>query len=60
MDFIEGLPKSFCKAIIMVVVDRLSKYVNLLPLAHPYKDVNVAPIFLYNIFKTPWYAIHHY
>ena len=51
MDFIEFLPKSYDKFVIMVVVDRLSKYVHFYPLAHPYKVVNVEELFLDNIFK---------
>jgi len=35
MDFIEGLPRSYGKEIIFMVVDRFSKYVHLTTLAHP-------------------------
>lgn len=51
MDFIEGLPKSYTKSIIMVVVYRISKYAHYCNLAHPFKAINVAQLFLDNIFK---------
>lgn len=35
----------------MVVVDRMSKYAIFAPLAHPFKVVYVAQLFLDNIFK---------
>jgi len=35
MDFIVGLPKAGNKSIIMVVVDRLSKYYHFFALSHP-------------------------
>lgn len=51
MDFIEGLPKSKGRDVILVVVDRLTKYANFLALSHPYSVQQVAQTFMDNIFK---------
>lgn len=42
MDFITGLPKSHGFDVIMVVVDRLTKFVHFMPLSHPYTTAKVA------------------
>lgn len=40
-DFIDGLSMSKGKTVIMVVVDRLSKYSNFIHFSHPFTDVQV-------------------
>ena len=52
MDFIEGLPISNGHSIIMVVVDRLSKYVHFIPLKHPFTAASVAKIFVANMVRS--------
>ena len=51
MDFITGLPKSGNKSVIMVVVDRLSKYAHFCALSHPFTASTVAQIFMDQVFK---------
>ncbi|GJV76333.1 putative mitochondrial protein, partial [Tanacetum coccineum] len=51
MDFIESLPSSHGKTVIMVVVDTLSKYAHFVPMAHPFKAAQVAQLFLDTIYK---------
>jgi hypothetical protein len=51
MDFVEGLPKSKDKDVILVVVDRLTKYAHFIPLAQPYSVQKVANIFMNTIIK---------
>ncbi|GKD40485.1 retrotransposable element Tf2, partial [Tanacetum coccineum] len=51
MDFIESLPMSQGKNALLVVVDRLSKYAHFLPITHPYTTLQVAQLFLDNVYK---------
>jgi hypothetical protein len=46
MDFITGLPKSGNKSVIMVFVDRLSKYAHFYTLQHPFTTSTMAQIFM--------------
>jgi IS30 family transposase len=46
MDFITGLPKSKGKSVIMVIVDRLTKYTHFCALSHPFKASIVATAFM--------------
>ncbi|KAJ4757727.1 polyprotein [Rhynchospora pubera] len=51
LDFITGLPKSQGKDVILVIIDRLTKYGHFLSLTHPYTAANVAQLFLDNVYK---------
>ena len=51
MDYIDGLPLSCGKSVILVVVDRLSKAAHFVALAHPYSASSVAQVYLDNVFK---------
>jgi hypothetical protein len=51
MNFIVGLPKLSNKSIIMVVVDRLSKYAHFCALQHAFTTSTVAQIFMDRVFK---------
>ena len=51
LDFVEGLPLSGTFSVILVVVDKFSKFAHFIPLQHPYSTVSVARVFLDNIYK---------
>ena len=51
MDFITGLTKSEGKSVIMVVVDRLTRYAHFCALSHPFKAGTVATAFMETIQK---------
>lgn len=51
LDFVEGLPKSNGHDVIRVVIDKLLKYGHFLPLKHPFTALQVATVFVDNIYK---------
>jgi Integrase zinc binding domain len=51
MDFVTGLPKSQGKDVLMVIIDKLTKYCHLIALTHSFKAFDIAQIFLDHIYK---------
>jgi hypothetical protein len=45
LDFVEGFPKVGGKSVILIVVDRFSKYAYFITLGHPYSTMSVAMAF---------------
>ena len=61
MDFIVGFLKAGKKSVLMVVVDRLSKYVHLCALQHQFTLAMVSQLFIDTIFKLhgmPTYIVY--
>ena len=51
MDFVEGLPMVEGYSVILVVVDRLTKYAHFLPVKHPYTAQSIAKLMLNHVIK---------
>jgi transposase InsO family protein len=51
MDFICGLPKSEERDVIMVIIDKFTKYCHLIALTHPFTALAVADSFLSTFHK---------
>lgn len=51
LDFIEGLPPSDRYNAILVVVDKFTKYGHFIPIHHPYTAMQIAKVYLDNIYK---------
>ena len=51
MDFIEGLPKSEGYSVILVMVDRFTKYAHFIPIKHLYTAATIAKAVFDNVIK---------
>lgn len=52
MDFIDGLSQSGKFNCIWVIVDKLTKFAHLLPLAHPYTASKVVLLYMTQVYKN--------
>jgi transposase InsO family protein len=51
IDFVEALPKVHGKSVILIVVDRFSKYTHFIPSGHPYTAISIARAFFMDIVR---------
>jgi hypothetical protein len=51
MDFTEGLPKSKGYNVILVIVDRFTKYAHFVPIKHPFTGRTIAKVVYDNVVK---------
>lgn len=51
LDFVEGLPKSHGCDVILLVVDKLTRYAHFIPLKHPFTALHVTKAYMDYVFK---------
>jgi transposase InsO family protein len=51
LDFVEGLPKSEGYDVILVVIDKFTKYAYFLALAHPFTALQVAKLYFNQVYR---------
>jgi hypothetical protein len=51
MDFVEGFPRINGKSVILMVIERFSKYAHFVPIGHPYMAISVAKVFFDSVVR---------